>query len=78
MACGCQFSRKVAVGDSETEATHGLILDRFEHHTLGRSTENALPFLQQKHQKTIANKASRFGLGRSEKRDSDEEEIHSF
>ena len=79
MACGCSIPPgKLLFGDSGTDATHGLILDRFEHTLWVARLENALPFLQQQYQKTVANDAAALALARQRKEILDEEEIRSF
>jgi hypothetical protein len=79
MACGCSTPPgKLPFGDSETEATHGLILDRLEHALWVARLEDAFPFLQQQHQKTIANDAAALVLARQRKEILDEEAIHFF
>jgi len=59
MACGVTNPlNKWPLGDLSNEATHGLILDRFEHGLWVARLEEATPFLCQQHHKAIADPAA--------------------
>ncbi len=50
MACGCPaVPDRLPLGNPGREATHGIILDRFEHSLWVARLEDVLPFLQQQY-----------------------------
>ena len=69
---------RLAFGALGIEATHGLILDRFEHSLWIAQLEDAFTFLQRQHQKNIFDNAAAMVLANQRKEIFDSEAVHSF
>jgi len=80
MACGAPDPlSKWPLGDSDNEATHGLILDRFAHGLWVAKLNEAIPFLRQQHHEATPDKnATALALVRQRKELFEEETIRSF
>jgi len=79
MASGCPtLANRPAFGAPGIEATHGLILDRFEHSLWVAQLADALSFLQRQYHKIGSDNVTASVLANQRKEIFDSEAIHSF